>query len=161
MITASRFALSFLLLAFAALGLVACADDLPCPEILQVARQPLGADGDLCKQAADCMPTEKLCGVSACVKGVCEVVSVAKGEACASGVGLCDGAGECQDVKGVCKDWDGPAINLCDADSECDDGSLCTTDTCQAGWCAHDPLADGQKCGYALSCKQGLCCVPD
>lgn len=153
---------SLTILATVSLFASACSDDLPCPEIPQVARQPLSADGDKCKLDTDCMPTAKLCGVSACVEGVCEVVPVAKGDPCQSGVGLCDGAGECQDVKGVCKGWDGPAINLCDADSECDDGSPCTDDVCKEGWCVHDPLPNGQKCGGSLlSCKQGLCCVPD
>lgn len=138
----------------------ACSDDLPCPEIPQVARMPLSADGSACKVDGDCMPTEKLCGVSACVAGSCEVVAIAKGEPCQSGVGTCDGAGECMKVEGVCKDWDGPAINPCDADSECDDGSPCTEDHCEAGWCHHQPLPDGQKCSKGLSCNSGLCCVP-
>jgi hypothetical protein len=141
--------------------LTACSDETPCPEIPQVALLPLSSDGSACKVDADCMPTEKLCGVSVCIDGTCGVEPIAKGEPCQSGVGTCDGAGECMKVDGACKGWDGPAINPCDDASECDDGSSCTADTCEAGWCHHAPLSDGKQCGSVLSCKQGLCCVPD
>lgn len=125
-----------------------------------VTMAPLAAVGSDCKVDADCMPTEKLCGVAACVESACVVVALQKGEACQSGVGVCDAFGECQKVVGICKAWDGPALNPCDDPSECDDGTPCTEDTCEAGWCHHDPLPDGKACGSSLSCNQGLCCVP-
>lgn len=121
---------------------------------------PLAAAGTSCKVDQDCMPTEKLCGVSACVAGACAVVALPKGEACQSGVGICDGLGECEKVDGICKEWDGPVLRPCDDASECDDGTPCTEDTCEAGWCHHDQLPDGKACGPSLSCNQGLCCVP-
>ncbi len=120
----------------------------------------LAGTGSSCKVDEDCMPTEKLCGASACVESACVVVALPKGDACQSGVGICDGFGECGKVVGVCKAWDGPALSPCDASSECDDGSPCTSDTCEAGWCHHNPLPDGKACGPSLSCNQGLCCIP-
>jgi len=122
---------------------------------------PLAGLGSSCKADLDCMPTTKPCGVAACVEGICSAALLPEGDPCQGGVGRCDAAGTCEKVDGTCKGWDGPVLRPCDAASECDDGSPCTTDTCQAGWCHHDPLPDGQACNGLLSCKQGLCCVPD
>ncbi len=121
---------------------------------------PLAGDGEACKATADCMPTTKPCGEAACVNERCEVIAIPEGEPCQGGVGLCDGAGTCQKVVGVCKAWEGDVLRPCDADSECADSSGCTADTCEYGWCHHAPLPDGQACGSILSCSQGLCCVP-
>lgn len=121
---------------------------------------PLAADGAACKVDADCMPTTKECGAERCIEGACAVVALPKGAACQGGVGSCDGSGECLKVEAQCKGWDGSVLRPCDAASECDDGSPCTADTCEAGWCRHTPLADGKSCGSILSCNQGLCCVP-
>jgi hypothetical protein len=47
-------------------------------------------------------------------------------------------------------DMDSP---YCESDAFCDDGEVCTTDTCRPGGCAHQPL-DG---GGTASCGTGAC----
>jgi hypothetical protein len=40
----------------------------------------------------------------------------------------------------------------CTTNAECDDGNSCTTDVCDAGFCANQPVADGTSCSDGLSC---------
>jgi hypothetical protein len=54
----------------------------------------------------------------------------------------------------------------CAADADCDDGLLCTTDTCRPGvGCQHAPAADGSTCSDgdacngAETCQAGACVV--
>jgi hypothetical protein len=43
--------------------------------------------------------------------------------------------------------------------SGCDDSNDCTTDSCKAGVCAHDPLPVGTACGGSRSCDAQALCV--
>lgn len=62
----------------------------------------------------------------------------------------------------------GCALGPCENDSECDDGNLCTVNTCNpfGGLCDTDPLQDGTSCaenqdGQVLArCENGQC-LPD
>ena len=46
----------------------------------------------------------------------------------------------------------------CDADASCADASVCTTDSCTDGQCAHVPLANGTACSDANACTQSDAC---
>jgi hypothetical protein len=48
----------------------------------------------------------------------------------------------------------------CAVDTDCDDGSECTLDTCDAGACAHVPAADDSVCAGGICCA-GVCAAPD
>jgi hypothetical protein len=85
----------------------------------------------------------------------------------------CDAAGNCRpvpdlrrcgvDAERVCCDGvcQPPGVDgCCTSDAECDDGLLCTRDTCAAvGICVHDPIV----CAQCFSCKEGgtAICTPD
>jgi VCBS repeat protein len=51
----------------------------------------------------------------------------------------------------------------CFSDPECDDSNTCTTDTCNAGICDNDPVAngtgcdDGEYCSTSDQCTNGVC----
>jgi len=49
----------------------------------------------------------------------------------------------------------------CTADAECDDGSICTSDTCAGGTCRYARANDGQACGAGgNTCLNGRCVPP-
>ena len=56
---------------------------------------------------------------------------------------------------------EGDPESPCDIDAECDDGNLCTTDTCNAGLCENTPnqlsCDDGLSCTGGDTCSAGIC----
>ncbi len=65
------------------------------------------------------------------------------------------GAFKCDVATGLCVE--------CHGDADCDDGSPCTSDTCAAGNCAHEPVggevacSDGNPCTLGDTCIAGAC----
>ena len=49
-----------------------------------------------------------------------------------------------------------PVQTTCTSDAQCDDLNECTSDTCIAGSCEHDPLS-GDDCGNGGWCEDGVC----
>lgn len=69
---------------------------------------------------------------------------------------------------GVWGTWWGhfPCEADCRDDSDCDDGNPCSTDACNQGVCANEPVADGGSCSDGVfcngsgTCRGGVCLVP-
>ncbi len=59
-----------------------------------------------------------------------------------------------------CADDCGTCGLECCADTDCDDGSACTHDYCDAGICLYDPITGGTA-GGAIECDGNLCTVDD
>ncbi len=57
--------------------------------------------------------------------------------------------------------WCVTLVSVCTADSDCNDGLLCTADTCVNGWCTHPndpgPCDDGNACTTNDTCTGGSC----
>ncbi|MCP4601400.1 MAG: trypsin-like serine protease [Proteobacteria bacterium] len=47
----------------------------------------------------------------------------------------------------------------CETDQDCDDGSECTLDTCEAGACSNTSMADDTLCAAGICCG-GVCAAP-
>ncbi len=62
---------------------------------------------------------------------------------------------------GFRSDWQRDVfVSSCEADVDCDDGNVCTFDSCVAGSCEHDPL-NGGTCGVGGWCVEGSCFEPE
>ncbi len=62
---------------------------------------------------------------------------------------------------GTWADWQRDVVvSSCETDSECDDGNLCTLDSCVAGSCDHESL-NGGDCGDGGWCDEGICFEPE
>lgn len=113
-------------------------------------------------------PVDNPCTTDTCVASVCVRTNVAGGTRCDTdgifclpGHEECDGAGNCDPLPlasgcaaGQVCDEDDDRCRLqggpCTCFSDCDDGNDCTIDTCNIGigFCIHDFVAIGVKCGY-------------
>ncbi len=86
-------------------------------------------------------------GTATCIAGTCVAgcQDECSGPACESGkqVGCVKGSNGC---------WQKAAP------VSCDDGNVCTDDTCKVGACSSSP-ASGASCGPINSCSQGVCVV--
>jgi hypothetical protein len=115
-------------------------------------------DGNLCTendvyQTGICVGTPRVCddGV-VCTDDVCDAgtgscVHVPNNSSCDDG-NWCNGVEVCNPGMG-CQAGVPPS---------CDDGSLCTSDVCDAGTgCQHINLPDGTVCGSGLTCQGGAC----
>jgi len=126
--------------------------------------------GDRCEINACllCPPPAGLCLTVGCSGipdddgNVCLVTQRAPGEGCASGVGLCNTAGECVVPGGRCMTIPVSWVNPCKHDAECEDGNPCTQDSCMNalgnGWCNHVRQSEGLRCGPDMVCHVGACC---
>lgn len=95
------------------------------------------------------------CTSDACRAGTCAFDTMAPGMSCQGGV--CNGVspapmcvqcindGQCSGNTPRC-DTSTNTCGQCNADSQCNDGNSCTTDSCSAGSCAHIAQAPGQAC---------------
>jgi hypothetical protein len=87
-------------------------------------------------------PTDSVCGGSVCSPEICNPTATNHDtEGCIAGT---------------------PPDSCCTADTQCDDGNACTTDTCSsAGSCGHtnntDPCSDGVSCTVGDQCANGSC----
>jgi hypothetical protein len=77
------------------------------------------------------------------------------GEGGATGSGGVSGTGATSGSGGSAGGGGAPAL----CPGGCDDSNDCTTDKCQSGICAHDPLAVGSSCGVSRSCDAQALCV--
>jgi hypothetical protein len=97
-----------------------------------------------------CAP--KACQTGTCTNGACHYQPAADGLAC--------------DDHSLCTTGDACKAGACVGQTlDCTDGTVCTTDSCDAQkGCVHTPVADGlacpnSGCGGTASCKAGLCDV--
>ena len=157
---------------------IACASDVVCKASSGVCNKQLGAcvecvtHGDcaaplVCGQGK-CVAKAKPCSSSKQCTNVCDTnagvcadcvtsADCSKGEWCDGDqrcrTSICTG-GKC--VGGgyaTCKP-DGSGYNV----GSCDDGNICTTDTCEAAaGCTHKPAANGLACGSDGKCNAGKC----
>lgn len=105
-----------------------------------------GACVDLSSDPANC----GACGAP-CVPGPNVASAACLGGACAI---VC--ATDYRECQGLCI----PATSCC-ADSDCNDGNVCTVDICGpvSGTCFHFPIDDAcTQCGSAADCGGGPCC---
>jgi len=56
-------------------------------------------------------------------------------------------------------DMNDPNCPECTSNADCDDGNMCTTDTCSAGLCVYSPRPDGSTCNDGLYCNVGEACL--
>ncbi|MBX2802617.1 MAG: hypothetical protein KTR31_33365 [Myxococcales bacterium] len=149
------------------LGAEQCDDDNLCTidQCTANSCNSLPDDGAPCDDADPCTDADS------CLGGSCQATPIADGQPCVDGqLGLC--------LAGACVD--------CIGDLDCDDGNLCTTDTCSGnactitnddgaacddadpctasdeclgGSCQATPIADGQPCvdGEIGLCFAGAC----
>ncbi|HOX44873.1 MAG TPA: Ig-like domain-containing protein [Myxococcota bacterium] len=110
--------------------------------------------------ARDCSGAADTCNTGACDEqaGACVPVPVSNGTSC--------GPGDCQGLQ-----WTGPTCEngACSGSDvqDCNDGSLCTDDSCDAAaGCGHAPAHEGEECGprscdalawNRVVCQAGLC----
>lgn len=91
--------------------------------------------------------------------GACSEHFRAPGLWCLTGVGACDGKGNCLPPAGTCD----PVAALpaaCSANADCDDGDPCTKDFCVGLHCLNQPVVNGTACGAGKTCSAGACCAP-
>lgn len=140
----------------------ACVDDACTPETPEFC-------GDLCASDADCSGgTTSPCSMMLCLDGAC--LTRLDDESCEAGaVCTLDGCeGSMPDAGPDGGPDAGPDVLvpvdtgplLCDP-VDCDDDNLCTDDTCDEGFCRHDPNGvscdDGFFCNGADTCGEGSC----
>ena len=109
-----------------------------------------------------------VCTDDACVSGLCEYTNnalgcddgdlctdmdVCAGGACGGSPVMCDPGETCDPADGECKE--------CFVDLDCDDGNVCTTDSCEEGRCVREdnmePCDDGIFCNGMDTCQNGTC----
>ena len=131
-----------------------------------------------CASDSDCNDGNS-CTTDTCVNNACEATPEALGATCPSGV--CDGdasSPSCvsciDDAPGLDQDTGCPAsapacvddglggltCGGCVADIDCDDGNSCTADTCSAGTCGNDSVAQGTVCGGGAGVCNGDVAAP-
>ncbi len=127
-----------------------------------------GAGGSNCLTPSDCDDGNP-CTVLSCIDDVCQT----NGAPCDDGVDCtvdaCSPGGGCTNTpkNGLCGFGEicdaGLGCTECTADSECDDQSVCTFDTCLDGLCKNDPVFlndDGKfESTDSLSCDDGSVCT--
>jgi hypothetical protein len=121
------------------------------------------SNGNACDGAEMCDPTTGACSPGTppecddgnlCTTDSCDqATGCVHADACSDG-NACNGAETCDPTTGVC----GPPGTAPD----CDDGNLCTTDSCdQATGCVHidntNPCDDGTLCTVNDVCEDGVC----
>jgi hypothetical protein len=136
-----------------------CSNPLLCSESLDACVECLGAgdciDGNIC--------TDDLCDASGSCNNPSNTVPCDDGAFCTltdmcSG-GVCVGSGEtCPGA--VCDEPNNRCVE-CLLDADCDDGNVCTTDSCNANVCANVANTvscdDGQFCTTTDVCSGGVC----
>lgn len=78
---------------------------------------------------------------------------------CMSGVGYCDGQGNC--VRPAQCEVHVKFMGICHDDLDCEDGNPCTLGDCpepECGECHQQALPDGTSCGPQKQCHGGACC---
>ena len=129
-----------------------------------------GFDGKPCTDGDLCI-TKRLCKFGACTGGVstaCVDVQACAVVACNPETGKCKAS--VAPMNGQPCDADGSACTVgdkCQAGTcvkgsslSCDDGNICTVDTCEpAKGCTFTALAGGQTCGDGKTCVGGICKV--
>jgi hypothetical protein len=122
---------------------------------------------DVCTTNADCNDGN-VCTTDTCSGGQCSNVN--NTASCDDGL-FCNGADTCS--SGTCTHAGDPcsggdtcneSYNRCDEcqqNSDCDDGNLCTTDTCSSGQCSNvnnsNSCSDGNACTVGDTCSGGSC----
>lgn len=112
-----------------------------------------GASDSKLVDCQDCTDADA-CTAEACVSGSCQYPAAPPGSSCGDG-DICNGDEACSGTD--CKA--GTPLN-------CDDGEICTKDSCGANGCIHtaltgndcsdgDPCTTGDKCGNDGTCHQG------
>ena len=138
-------------------------------------------DPDLCDETndecLDCLvdgdcDDANPCTTDACEDNFCTHAVVGDGTPCLDGA-FCNGDEVC--VGGVCTDGADPCVDQahcsevddvcleCVIDPECDDGMVCTTDSCIDDVCVNEPVPDGTPCPDDVfcdgieQCESGVC----
>jgi len=126
-------------------------------------------DPENCGGCAVSCDDDNLCTTDTCVAGECVNTPVDCDDDNECTDDSCDEAtGECVNTPVAgrsCNDEDSCTENdVCDADGncagspiDCDDGDICTADSCQGGECVHDPIAN--CCENDDECPRGQICV--
>jgi hypothetical protein len=123
-----------------------------------------------CQNDADCSDGVD-CTSDACVDGMC-VFAPDDGNCLDNGV-FCDGPEYCNPAYGCTSSGDpcsplpcdeaNDRCGVCSTDEECEDGDICTDNTCTAGECISTATADGTPCPDTLfcngeeTCQDGVC----
>ncbi len=140
-----------------------CDDFDPCTEnrcISGKCQYPTGAK--CCESSSDCDDLNA-CTKDACESGTCEYSVVKEIEGCCSSdleclVNIPCVEGTCNLEKSTCQ-----AIyteNCCNKDADCDDGNVCTLDTCVDGLCAFAPNPEEFGCCESdTDCNTGNICI--
>lgn len=140
---------------------------------------PCGASAPYCLEATDtcvsCTVASQCDDANVCTTDTCSpagaCVHTNNSESCDDGL-YCNGAdvcagGECGHAGSPCSgttaqcDEASDRCVQCLTDDQCNDGNVCTTDTCSGGFCAHHsnsvPCDDGLYCNGADTCAGGSC----
>ena len=152
-----------------------CHDAGICNPGTGICTDPQKPDGNTCDDGDDCSTLDT------CQGGVCTAGTSNKDtdgdtyvdSACPGGndcddnqIAVNPGASEGPPGDATCSDtWDNDCDALtdlddildcvdCTQDSDCDDGNVCTTNTCPAGVCVDTPVADGFPCDDSNGCTQ-------
>ncbi len=130
-----------------------------------------------CTTASDCPGTDSACQTRTCTANTCGFSYAAGGtscddsSACTTG-DVCNGNGACLGGTSVtCDDGNACTVDACDAalgctfaplnGVPCTDGNVCTvSDSCSAGVCVGNNVANGSSCGSGSSCQSGVCSIP-
>lgn len=145
-------------------GNAPCEAPLMCDDAVDACAECI-ADGD-CGGATPCM-------ISTCDLGVCVATNVSDGTPCADDL-FCNGQEVC--LSGVCTPSSSPCASgetcdesqnvcrpppQCQTHAECDNGNVCTDDSCDAGTCRSAPNAipcdDGDICTENDACSNAVC----
>ncbi|MCA9517916.1 MAG: choice-of-anchor A family protein [Myxococcales bacterium] len=116
-----------------------------------------GCTDDLCDPTGGCMNPPSLLGTACSDEDACTLTDQCDGEGACVGVNdvVCEAADACH-VAGTCD----PATGACSSpaapdDTACDDGDMCTNDSCQGGVCVGEPLAPSELAAAWLWTRPG------
>jgi len=103
--------------------------------------------GPECTGTAHCPAATKPCDKASCTAGKCAIVPRSEGAACPHGqscvlTAVCK-QGKCEPVK----------------EQDCDDGDVCTKDTCKDGLCFNSQSASKEPCDDGNPCTKGEQCA--
>jgi hypothetical protein len=123
---------------------LACDDGDPCTEQDTCDKGVCAGTPKTCASANECAISDGCDPLT----GACLAHNAPEDTPCNNGAGICNGSGICETIG-------------CQSDGDCDDGNVCTTDTCKKGECLYRDnkldCDDGDACTEQDTCDNGVC----